>query len=228
MRRHQHGGAARAEPFEDPVDEQESGRVEIAVRLVEEHDARFLLQHPGEREPLAHAGREGPDRVFRAVGETDLLEQGEKSFARPALPEEPGHDVEVLERGERFVEVRVVIEERDRLADLVALVLRVPPEDADGSAIGPDRGREGPQERRLPGSIAARHHYDGRLGHFEGDVHEGPAPPVAATDSFGGDGDHPGHRSFSWERLCSFWFSFWCWCSFWFWCWCSFWFWCWC
>lgn len=191
VRRHQHGGAARAEPFEDSVDEEEARRIEVAIRLVEEDDARVLLQHAGEREPLAHSGREGPDGIVRAVGETDLVEQREKSFARRALSQEARHDLEVLERGERLVEVRVVVEERDRLAHLVAIVLGVAPEDANGSAIGPDCGRERPEQRRFSRPVPAGDHHQGSFGNLEGDVDKGPPAPVATTHSLGGDGDHP-------------------------------------
>ena len=110
---------ARLQLAHDVIDEHESLGIELAVRLVEQRDARLLQQHARERQPLAHAGGEGGDGVVGAAAEGDAVEQRVDAGARAA--EVIGDDGQVLARGQRIVEIRGMAEQRDELADVLAL-----------------------------------------------------------------------------------------------------------
>ena len=51
------------------------GGVEVAGRLVGQHDRRIVGQRAGERDPLLFASRQLRRVVMRAAGQSDLFEQ---------------------------------------------------------------------------------------------------------------------------------------------------------
>src|SRR6202022_800476 len=139
MSGHEHGDPSLAELTQHAVDQREPGRIEMAVRFVQHHDARPLLEDARDRQALAHAGGEGLDRVVAAGGRPDFLQAGQQRLASWVATEEARGDREVLERGERLVEVRAMAEQRDALAGPLSLSLDLQTEDAYRSRVRADR-----------------------------------------------------------------------------------------
>ena len=63
------------ESLEEPQHLQGGGAVEVAGRLVGQHELRLVGESPGDRHPLALTTRERRREVLGAIGEPDLFEQ---------------------------------------------------------------------------------------------------------------------------------------------------------
>ena len=61
--------------LEEPQDVEGGGAVEVAGRLVGEHDQRLVAQRPGDRDPLPLAAGQRRRQEARPVGEPDPLQQ---------------------------------------------------------------------------------------------------------------------------------------------------------
>src|ERR1700682_1395703 len=190
MSGHEHGDPSLAEPTQHAVDQREPGRIEMAVRFVQQHDARLLLEDARDRQALAHAGGEGLHRVVAAVGQPDFLQTGQERLASWVLTEEARGDREILERGERLVEVRAMAEQRDALAGPLSVSPYVKTEDAYRSGVRADRRGQDAGQSRFDRPVAAGDHHERALGHLDADVHQGPAAPVPPAKAGRSDGDH--------------------------------------
>jgi hypothetical protein len=75
------------------------GGIEIAGRLVGEHDARLDRERARDRDPLPLASGQVPRQVVGARSQPDLVEQPQRAFAAPSRRHELHFDV--LDRGQR-------------------------------------------------------------------------------------------------------------------------------
>ena len=75
MRRQQHRDVAMLEIADDLQQLQRRLRIEAGGRLVQDRDLGVLHQDFGEPEPLAHAAREGVDRLVGNLLQADMVER---------------------------------------------------------------------------------------------------------------------------------------------------------
>ena len=79
-----HGRAVLRGEIREQVDDLPARRrVEVAGRLVGEHDARLDRQRACDRDALLLAARQVRGQMVRALGQPDLAEQLERAFPRP-------------------------------------------------------------------------------------------------------------------------------------------------
>ena len=84
VRRDDHGRAVLGSEIREQVDDLPARRrVEVAGRLVGEHDARLDREGACDRDALLLAARQMRGQMVRALGQPDLGEQLERAFARP-------------------------------------------------------------------------------------------------------------------------------------------------
>ena len=148
---------------EHPVEQLEPGRVQLSVGLVEQDDrgCPAAARAPSDQ-PLAHARREARDGIVGA--RRRARPRASSASARSSgRAQEARRDLEVLARGERLVQVRLVAEQRDRPPHPVAPGLHVVARHPRAAAVGTQRGGEHAQERRLARAVAAREHHDRAL-----------------------------------------------------------------
>jgi hypothetical protein len=130
-------------------------RVQADRRLVEEQDPRRVQQPARDLEATLHAAREGRHSAAPALPEADHLEDlahpvGDRR-ARDAV--QLGVQAQVLLRGEVAVERRVLEDEADVPAHLVALGRDVVAGDGGAAAGRPHEGAQHADRRRLAGPI---------------------------------------------------------------------------
>ena len=106
----------RAQAVEQPEHVQGRGAVEVAGRLVGEHDERLVAERAGDRDPLTLAARERRGQMLGAVGEPDLLQQlrGPASRRARRAPGQQRGQLDVLHRGELVHQVEGLEDEADR------------------------------------------------------------------------------------------------------------------
>ena len=106
----------RREPREERDDVRARGAVEVPRRLVGEDDARLLDERPGDRDALLLAAGEMRRQVGRAIGEADLLEQGERAGTRLVVRDAGRSDrrLHVVDCGERRDQVELLEHEPER------------------------------------------------------------------------------------------------------------------
>ena len=155
--------------------------------------------------------------VVAPVGQSDFLETGQKSLASWISTEEAGGHREVLQRGERLVEVRAMPEEREASAGPLSLTPHVDAEDSYRSAVGANGRGQDAQQSGLARPVAARDHHELALRHLEAHVDQCPATPITPVEAGRTDGDHrrmldapdlaapspvqqPARRQVSWRR----------------------------
>src|SRR5205085_3850460 len=135
-------------------------------------------QHARERETLAHAGRERDHGVVSAAGE---VHAGQRVVGAVDA-EEARDDAEVLARGELFVEIVVMAEQGDVLADVVAVADEIESQDGGAAEVGPDRGSKRAEQRRLARAVAPRHREYAAGGKLKRNANQRPAAAVAAGE----------------------------------------------
>ena len=92
------------------------GAVEIARRLVREHDHRLVGQRPRDRDALLLAARQLRRVVMAAILEPDFDEQAARARGGIAPPGDFHRHEDVLERGQRRDEMKGLEHEADLLA----------------------------------------------------------------------------------------------------------------
>ena len=100
---------------EEPEHLERRRAVEVAGRLVGEHDERLVDERAGDRDSLALATGERRGKVTASVGEPDLVEQLEGARAGLArrAPGEKRGQLDVLPRSELVHEVERLEDEAD-------------------------------------------------------------------------------------------------------------------
>ena len=91
-----------------------------------------------------------------------------------------GDDGEVLAGGERIVEIRRMAEERDELADILALADEIEPAYARRTAVRTDGCGDRSQQRRLSRSVRAGQHQHGAAREIERDIRQRPPASIPA------------------------------------------------
>src|SRR5258707_2365412 len=133
-------------------------RVEVAGRLVGEHDPRLDGKRPRDRDPLLLATRKMCGQVVSTLGEPNLVEQLQRAGATAAGRDEFRFDV--LDRGQRWDQVELLEDETERAqAQLGELVVGQADEvvalEPDVAGARPVERAEQLQERRLAGAARA-------------------------------------------------------------------------
>ena len=132
-------------------------RVEADGRLVEEQHARRMQQPAGDLQPPLHAAGERQDRVVAAVGEADHLEH----LIRPGRdggrvdPIQLGVEPEVLRGGHLHVQRRVLEDQADVAAHVVAPADDVEAADARDPGRGLGQRAEHVDRGALAGAVRA-------------------------------------------------------------------------
>jgi len=134
--------AARALDAQQQVHDVTAGRrIQIAGRLVGEHDDRIVGQRTGERDALLLAARELRRVMVSAIGQSHLVEQPSCAGGRVASACNFHRNADVLEGGQRRNEMEELEDEPDLLAAQSGeLVLA---ERGDIGAVNQDRPRRG-------------------------------------------------------------------------------------
>ncbi len=174
--------------------------VQVAGRLVGEHDSGLVHERPGHRDPLLLATGELGGAVRAAVAETDgpdepldplvvglAARQGEGQD-QVLLRRQDGQEVERLED-----EAHLVAAQLGELG--VAERAQLHAVDDDAAARGLVEPREAVHERRLPGPRRAHDGGEGAAGEPDGDAVEGVdcCLPLAVAAGEVGGGDDVGH-----------------------------------
>ncbi len=136
--------------------------VEVAGRLVGEHDRRVADEGAGDGNALALAARQGAGSVQRPLGEPDGVERL-AGLAQPLATRDTGVQQavgDVLQGGEPLDEVELLEHEADAPAPhgrepAVAEAADVAPVDADGAAGRSLQCADDVHQRRLPGARRA-------------------------------------------------------------------------
>ena len=125
----------------EQVDDLAAGRrVEVAGRLVGEHDTWLDRERPCDRDPLLLAARQMCGQVIGSLGEPHLVEQLQRAGAIAAGRDELRFDV--LDRGQRWDEVELLEDETEGAqAQLGEIVVRA------------DRRGRRPRTERRPRSV---------------------------------------------------------------------------
>ena len=152
--------------LEEPEDVEGGGAVQVAGRLVGEHDQRLVAQRPGDRDPLPLAAGQRGGQEPRPVGEPDPLQQLLRT--PPGGPRRASgqqrRQLDVLDGGELLHQVEGLEDEADigaphpgqgLLADVVDAATVQP----DLTARGPVQPAEQVQQRRLPAAAGPHHRH---------------------------------------------------------------------
>ena len=174
----------------EPVEQLDHGtrrvEVEVAGRLVGEHQVRVVDQGAGQGDPLLLAARQRLRVRAGAIAEPDLGEEIERAIAiggcGPAV--ELQRQQQVLGYGQGRDQVERLEEEADVAAPEPGpggLVERVQSDsvDADRAAVGPVEPAEQVEQGRLAGAAAPEQHDQLAAGDVEADVVEHEVAAVA-------------------------------------------------
>ena len=158
----------RAQAVEQAEHVQGRGAVEVAGRLVGEHDERLVAERARDRDPLALAAGERRRQMPGAVAEPDLFQQlrGPASGRARRAPGQQRGQLDVLRGGQLVHQVEGLEDEADRVAAkprqrLLAQLVDPAPGEPDLAARRPFQAAEQVQQRRL--AAAARPHHGERL-----------------------------------------------------------------
>ena len=150
--------STRATPAGRPISGSTAARgarVEVGERLVEQQQLGLVQHRPADRHPLHEAARERPQRLVGAVGEPDLREQRLGAAGVDAV--QARVEAEVLARGERAVEQRLVGEQADPPAHRPAVARQLGAEHAHAPGVRAQERGEDAQQRRLAGAVGPEH-----------------------------------------------------------------------
>ena len=128
---HERRAARRVDVAQQLHDVAAVGAVEVAGRLVGQHDRRIVGQRARERHALLLAARELRRVVMRAAGQPDFLEQRSARAPRVGDAGDLHRHGDVLVRGQRRDEVEELEDEPDLLAAQPRERVLVEPRDVD-------------------------------------------------------------------------------------------------
>ena len=127
MRRDDHRRAVHGRHVREQVDDLAARRrVEVAGRLVGEHDARVDGECARDRDALLLAARQVCGKMDRALCEADFVEQGERAIAEIRIADAGRGELrlDVLDGGQRRDQIELLEDEAERAqAQLCELVV---------------------------------------------------------------------------------------------------------
>jgi len=168
--------------------------VEPGSRLVEEQDARPVLQRAGDFEPPLHAAREALDVIVAALPQPDEAQQ--RLYPRtPLCPRyaiEDAMQFHVLGRRQLAVEARILEHDAEGAADQSRLLDRVVAGDEQLPLARREHRRQHLDRRRLAGAVGAEKAEDDALRHPKRDVVD-RGEAVEALDQIAGLDDRGRH-----------------------------------
>ena len=211
MAREQHRATAGGEYPQVLLGGQRRGGVEALERLVAQQHLRPVEDRGHEGELLPHPVGIVPDRLVRAPGELQALEQLARAVARGAGVEPPdrGQERQVFVGRELLVERRLLGREPEVPFGLDRTFAEGHAGDPHASLIGLLEPRGGAEQRALAGAVRAQQADDLAGAHLETHAVQRDQGSVAAGEA--GDLEHQdsslaaqrGSRRAEWSRAAS-------------------------